>query len=109
MSGVYLWKIEVFNGVAEIRKSTVSAKRKDYCGFVGAYFTIVRVRNFHAERRKSGNKRRKFNEEVCMLSNRPKDTCDGLALRVEDCNDRGYCILAVLRNRKVAQKVEKIQ
>lgn len=44
MSRVYLWKIEVIDGVAEIRNSTVSVERKDYCDSVG-----VRVQNSHAE------------------------------------------------------------
>jgi hypothetical protein len=56
-----------------------------------------------------GNKRRKLNEGFCMLSDRPKEYVDGLLIEVEGCNDWGYCILVVLRNRKVAQKVEKIQ
>jgi hypothetical protein len=77
------------------------------CG--SKYFTTGRVGEIHAERRKSGNKRRKLKEGFCILSDRPKGTCDGLVIEVEGCNDWGYCILIVLRNRKVAQKVEKIQ
>lgn len=39
-----------------------------------------------------------------MLGDRPKDTCDGLVIEVEDCNDRGYCIFDSLTKQKSSTK-----
>lgn len=72
------------------------------CG--SKYFTTERVGEIHAERRKSGNKRRKLKEGFCILSDRPKGTCDGLVIEVEDCNDWGLLHFDSLTKQKSSTK-----